>query len=859
MTRALEARDRGIPLGLRELCGGDAELMAVVADALGVDAALPQMHDAALRIDPLVGVTFNGRYRLEHSLGRGAMGVVYRARDLELERDVAVKITQSIGSAAEVRFLREGRALAALSHPHVVAIHDLGRTEQAQMFLVMECLAGSSLAEILAARPAGAESTEWVTEVLGTPPPSGSFVSLVTGWAADLAGALRVTHDAGVFHRDIKPSNVFVTEGYRAVLIDFGLAKTDHGSDATLEQAVLGTPQYMAPEQARAEVVDPAAADVYGLTATLYHALAGQPPLRGEPVQVMQRLARGEVPAPIGALRPDLHRDLQAIVECGLAASPRHRYRSMSALETDLRAFLEHRPVGVRPLSPPARLWRAVLRRPQRAAAIGSAVLAVLLLGLVIPLWRTVRARSIDARLQRLVHSLPARICIEGLPDQRIAVSLGKQRQADIALLTEILELSPEHVPVLLMRSALLADSGEHARACADARRIAEVARTPYLRAMSQRYESAVRGERGIQSLDLGGLPAPITAHDAFVAGFHALRERRSQTALQLLTKATEGGFTPARDLRLLAMIAVAEGSLPQGERDRLLHEVISEAHTLEGLYGQPTARTRGMIGTALIMLGRYRDAIPPLEQSLEVRPSRHGPLQNLGVAYRRLRELDRAERYLRQALAVRPEMWNTHYELALVHSERGQVDAALRDASAVRRPGQPWFGADLEGQIHLRQATIAKARSQVVRAAAERARQAGDAATATDDEARAAHLLDLARQHAGKAQQAFRRGIAVRRDHRKKSSRIERSLVLAGLLVSEDREAAWRELLGSARRAGKSEILDPVRLFNLAKLLPDGPLSVESADEVRRFFDTLYRHLAPQVNRSTLDTAGGK
>ena len=393
VARALQARDRGETVDMHEICEGDATLVPLVAEALGIDAAFTDMHEAAMRMDPLVGSTFNDRYRVEHALGRGAMGVVYSARDPELERDVAIKVMQTVGADAEARFLREGRALAALSNPHIVPVHDFGRSQSGHSFLVMERLSGASLATILAARPEDTGSNDWLRDLLDGEPPQESFVRLLVAWIADLAGALRIAHEAGLYHRDIKPSNIFITDDYKAVLIDFGLVKGSTDADLSASREILGTPQYMAPEQARGEVIDPARLDVYELSATLYHALSGRAPFSGDPVRIVQGLASGIVPPPIETHAKEIHRDLRVIVECGMAHEPRHRYGEMSAIEADLRAFLDHRPVSVRPLGRPVRLWRAIRRRPQRAVAIGSAILAVLLVCVVVPLAGMVQER----------------------------------------------------------------------------------------------------------------------------------------------------------------------------------------------------------------------------------------------------------------------------------------------------------------------------------------------------------------------------------------------------------------------------------------------------------------------------------
>src|SRR5690606_29711279 len=184
----------------------------------------------------------------------------------------------------------------------------------------------------------------------------------------DVAAGLGAAHAQGVYHRDVKPSNILIPTDLRAVLLDFGIAARAGDPSLTAGETALGTPCYMAPEQATGGQRSAATIDVYGLSATLYHLLTGKAPFDGDAAQVVARLQR-EDPLPPHVVRPDLPRDLAAIVEKGMAREPRHRYATIRELEADLRAFLAHRPVSARPLSRIARAVRRSRRHPARTTA----------------------------------------------------------------------------------------------------------------------------------------------------------------------------------------------------------------------------------------------------------------------------------------------------------------------------------------------------------------------------------------------------------------------------------------------------------------------------------------------------------
>jgi serine/threonine-protein kinase len=264
-------------------------------------------------------------------LGQGGMGIVYKARQSKLGRLVALKmvLAEGVASPAErSRFGREAEATARLQHPNIVQIYELGE-QGGYPYFVLELVEGGSLAERLT----------------GTPLPVHAAAELVLV----LARAVQHAHERGVLHRDLKPANVLLSADGTPKIADFGLARRlglDQGSAATQTGTILGTPSYMAPEQAEGRVHDLGpATDVYALGAVLYECLTGRPPFKAPSVLETLEQVRTHDPARPTALQPGLPRDLETICLKCLEKNPGHRYPSAEALAEDLRRFLDGEPI----------------------------------------------------------------------------------------------------------------------------------------------------------------------------------------------------------------------------------------------------------------------------------------------------------------------------------------------------------------------------------------------------------------------------------------------------------------------------------------------------------------------------------
>ncbi len=316
------------------------------------------------------------------------MGVVYRARQESMGRTVALKTLPSfIGMDQDsvARFRREAEAAGRLSHPGIVPVFAVGEAEGVHYY-AMELLDGLSLSSVLDSladrapeRLLGtlAEECDGIGEVSASMVGSNSrYANSCAAIAADLAAALTAAHRGKVIHRDIKPSNVQIRESGRPVLVDFGLARDEMTVGLTQSGDALGTPAYMAPEQARGESDLDARADIYGLGATLYEMLTLRPPFEGaHPAEIMRKIVELD-PTPVRQLNPRCPPDLEKIVHTCLSKNPDDRYAAAEALEMDLRAFLEGREVFARRPRLVDRMMR-VMRRDKRAMMVGAAALLV--------------------------------------------------------------------------------------------------------------------------------------------------------------------------------------------------------------------------------------------------------------------------------------------------------------------------------------------------------------------------------------------------------------------------------------------------------------------------------------------------
>jgi len=363
-----------------------------------------------------------GRYRILREIGRGGAAVVYEAEDAELRRRVALKVLRDADTDPTVleRLKREAAILAGLLHPNIVGVHEVGSTEGLP-FIAMDLIEGRTLAELLRE---------------GAPP-----LPELLRMLRDAARAAAFAHSKGIVHRDLKPGNVLVEKGGRVLLTDFGLAHADSFlTKLTRSRAVMGTPQYMAPEQVegRTAEIGPRT-DVYALGVMLYEALAGALPFPGETAAVVYQKILKDDPLPPGAVPA-----LQAVCLRALEKEPARRYPSADAFADDLDRYLEGGSVEARPPSPLRRLWR---RRKGWIVAGAAALMALAAGGGLVRAWR----EEASARSRKEEDLAGARS--RELSSAALASLVKGELDAAIAKAGEAIRLDPRNGPAYVVRA----------------------------------------------------------------------------------------------------------------------------------------------------------------------------------------------------------------------------------------------------------------------------------------------------------------------------------------------------------------------------------------------------------------------
>jgi tetratricopeptide (TPR) repeat protein len=643
-------------------------------------------------------------YEVDRVLGEGGMGVVYLARHRRLNRRVALKMIRDGGLARpdhRARFRIEAEAVARLRHPNVVQIFDFGEAD-GRPYVALELLEGGDLAARLD----------------GTPWPGREAVAQVVPLARGVAAA----HGAGIIHRDLKPANILFTAEGEPKVADFGLAKRQEDDGLTETGHIMGTPEYMAPEQARGspDAIGPAT-DVYALGAILYELLTGRPPFKGEtPFDTIRQVADAEV-VPPSRLVPKVARDLETICLVCLSKDPARRYASARALADDLERYHAGEPIVARRAGPLERAAKWARRRPAAAALVALAVAAAA--GLL-------AAGAAHVREQDRLHRLALRLDAEG--DRRIDAAREQAAPDDLDRarreLSEFLAgLGREP------RTAPLAGRVRAAIAGVDRKlqeiRTREAARERG-RAERQRFEDfGRRRERANLAsvefeLDPAGRAARLRqaarAALAVYAADPAAPDRDWALAPALPAsladaerrRIAEGCF----DLLLVLSQAVepAEGLAILDRAERLRPEPGPALHLRRADYlgrlgdaagrrreealaaGQAprTALDHFLVGREHVGRRRWDEAIPALETALALDPELGSARVLLAQAQSQVRppRLSEALGNLNAALRDQPELVELYLLRALVHAARGVE--ALRAAAPPRAVAGAAFAA---------------------------------------------------------------------------------------------------------------------------------------------------------------------
>jgi tetratricopeptide (TPR) repeat protein/predicted Ser/Thr protein kinase len=640
-------------------------------------------------------------YEVLGLLGKGGMGVVYKARQLSLGRVVALKMilhAEHAGAEERRRFQVEAEAVARLQQANIVQVYEVGESQGLPYFSLEYC-GGGSLADKL-------DGTPWEAQ------PAARLLETV-------ARAVHVAHQAQVVHRDLKPANVLLTADGTPKVTDFGLAKRLDEKTRTQTGAVVGTPSYMAPEQAGGKKDVGPAADVYALGAILYELLVGRPPFKAAtPLDTLMQVV-SEDPVAVRRLQPKVPGDLETICHKCLQKDPKRRYSSAAVLAEDLRRFGACEPVAARPVRAPERLWRWARRKPAQAGLI-AVVLLVLAAGTVVSTLFALEARrqADDARLSAEAA---------GREKTRAEEALAAEQQA---LAAKSQALAAETQARKRTREALDAMSSQVIEDWLARRGQLEPAQRAFLEKALAYYEAFAAESGRREEVRRGVADAHLrVGRMREQLGQHAEAEAAYRRA-QELWASLAAGFPSVPQYRLelarchtdLGNLLKDTGRAPKAEpvyrQAVVILTPLTAAFPAEPAYRQELARSHNSLGALLVITGRseegersYHDAIEVQKQLAADFPGEPRYLQplalhynNLGILLQNTGHPKEAEAAYRDALAIRkrlvasfPRVPRYRLDLARSHDTLGlllknsgqapQAEAAYRDALAVLKP----------------------------------------------------------------------------------------------------------------------------------------------------------------------------
>jgi tetratricopeptide (TPR) repeat protein len=580
-------------------------------------------------------------------LGSGGMGVVYKARQATLDRDVAVKFLRDAhrgDSEQRERFLREARTVARLRHPNLVQLYEFGEAPSAggatsQPYLVLEYVSGGSLAD----------------QMRGSPQPPEDAARLVE----TLAEAIHYAHQQGVIHRDLKPANILLQRGevkgneqtrvlgdprpsppppltadLCVKITDFGLAKFLTGGDLTHSGYVLGTPSYVAPEQVSKSERLTAAVDIYGLGTILYEALTGRPPFAAATVEETLCQVRQDEPVPPRRLQPTVPRDLETICLKCLRKQAGNRYATAQDLANDLRRFRAGEPVRARPVGSGERVV-AWCRRKPTVAALLAGIVAVTLLGIAATTWQWRVAK-------RQLAAADARWALQEAVD-------AKDQSAVIFHAGRGILAQPQNPEWFVHRGSAHAELGQWDEARADFGQAAHLSPDKYW----FWYCHAI---------------AYLGAGDT--AGYHAVCTRMIQR------------FANTPQATHDCLYACAPDRLADTYVEQLV--AMGKAAVAESKADWPILRAHA---AALFRAGQDREAIQYWEEAAKVYPLRAWDWLFLTMAYHRLGETTKAQDYLARAkhwiatagdAATKGSKWVAWLEQTEVQALRREAETLL-------------------------------------------------------------------------------------------------------------------------------------------------------------------------------------
>jgi eukaryotic-like serine/threonine-protein kinase len=687
-------------------------------------------------------------YTLVEKIGEGGMGVVYRARDEQLRRDVAIKVLPPDALADDVarrRFRKEALSLARLNHPNIETVHEFG-SEQGMDFLVTEYIAGATLNAIL----------------MSGPMPEGEILRL----GMQLAEGLEAAHDAGIVHRDLKPANLRVTSGGRLKILDFGLAVLMPGtaeSDVTVsltDHTIAGTLQYMAPEQLRGEVVD-RRADIWAAGVVLYEMATGRKPFENKGPAAVALAITKQSPPSLKTFNPSLSPRLQEIISKCLEKNQRNRYQAVHELRTELQGV--HDPQGI--------VTSHGIRKKHWLLALAAMALSIILVlsftlnpgwlrkGLSKPA-NGLRIESIAVLpLANLSNDPSQEYFSDGMTDELIA-DLSKISSVRVISRTSISPYKGTQKTLRQIAGELRVDAivegtvfraGDHVRISArlvqaDADR--QLWGETYdgdlhdVLQLQNRVARSIAGEirstltPNEKNRLMGSHSIDPQAYEAYLKGRYYWNQRTPESLQQALQQFQEAlnvdptyaaaysGLADTYNLMgnfdLLPAKVSAERAMAAAQKAVNLDENLAEAHgALAGALQGGTewnfsraekefkraielnpnyATARLWHGSNLLALGRANDAVPEFRKAAELDPLSPVASAYVGFSLEKVRRYDEAIAANQRTLALFPEFSFAHWTLGMSYRQKGQYDLAIAEFSKAVElsQGRPDFVATL-------------------------------------------------------------------------------------------------------------------------------------------------------------------
>lgn len=612
-------------------------------------------------------------YEIMDRLGRGGMGVVYKARHRKLNRLVALKMVEFAGHDHLARFEIEAEAVARIRHPNIIQIFDVGSTGTTP-YCALELLEGGTLAQNLA----------------GTPRPGRPSAELVV----TLARAVHAAHRAGIIHRDLKPSNILFDSDGTPKVTDFGLAKRLERDDGQTQTGqVMGTPSYMAPEQARGQTwqVGPLA-DVYALGAIFYEMLTGRPPFKGTSPAETVYLVVNEDLVPPSRLQPKVDRDLETICLKCLAKEPGRRYESAEALADDLARHLAGEPILTRPISARERGLKWVRRHPTRAAMMGLAAAVLVVTTLI-----GVRLEAVGREARHREDRRVADLRVIRLREFYAGGDAWKRDDADGAqLLLSKLRTALEPEPRLADVARLTDDALVRVEAELEGRRVREKVRQAR-EADRARFASfdRDRDEAFLRSTQLTGLDASAALEATRAAATSALATFPAGQPLPEALSAAEKAQVEEGRGELLLVLSAATLHPKWGEDPKKQARLALESlERFEAQGRRPTQSYHWRRAEALAVLGDLPGARAARAEAEGLEPADASDHYLAGLERYRRADWPGAIRHFEAARRLRPDHFWAQVLLANAFFQTGRPGEAKTCLSAciARRPEFAWL-----------------------------------------------------------------------------------------------------------------------------------------------------------------------